>query len=137
MNAASFVTQIPFCAHLALQSAASGLELPDAPNTKNHIGTVHAGALYTLGEAASGVVAMRDVPDVFQGLAVVKTASIQYRKPAMGKITADGIVTGDRKAVLERLAADGKVTFDVEVALKDESDVLVATMLVTWYAKRT
>ena len=33
--------------------------------------------------------------------------------------------------------APGPVTFDVEVALKDASEEIVATMLVTWYAKRT
>ena len=135
-SASTLVSALPFCSHLGMQPAPSGVTLPDTPELTNHIGTVHAGASFTLGEAASGAAAMRDLPQVFGGLAVVKTASIAYKKPAKGAISAKGSLAEPAADLLARLEADGKLSFDVLVSLEDAVGVEVATMTVTWYAKR-
>lgn len=127
---------IPFCAHIGMQPAAAGVALPDAPELRNHVGTMHAGALYTLGETASGAAVMAELPELFGGLVVVKTASVTYRKPAKGAITAIGKLVEPTDAVRARLEAEGKAVFDVAVSLTDPTGLEVATMNVSWYAKR-
>ena len=50
------VIGLPFTKRIGVLAEESGhLALADDPTLQNHIGTVHAGALFTLGEAASGV----------------------------------------------------------------------------------
>lgn len=127
---------IPFCAHIGMQPGAGGVALPDTPELKNHVGTMHAGALYTLGETASGAAVMAELPELFGGLVVVKTAPVAYLKPAKGAITAVGKLVERTDAVRTRLEADGKAVFDVAVSLTDATGLEVATMNVSWYAKR-
>ena len=50
---------IPFNSHVGLQIAEVGqgvgvVKLPDRSETRNHVGSQHAGALFAAGEAASG-----------------------------------------------------------------------------------
>lgn len=134
MTALSF---IPFCAHLHLgASADGGLVLPDEAPLKNHLGTAHAGALYTLGEAASGVAVLRAMPELAAApLLVAKTATIDYQKPARGAVTGSGVLRDTADAIRARLAADGKATIPVDVTLRDAGGVEVVTMTVTWYAR--
>jgi acyl-coenzyme A thioesterase PaaI-like protein len=130
------VTAIPFCAHLHLGAAEEGgLVLPDEPQLRNHLGTAHAGALYTLGEAASGAALLGTMPELAAMLLVAKTATIEYKKPAKGRVTALGTVRETPASPRERLRADGKVTIPVDVVLRDGAGVEVATMVVTWYAR--
>lgn len=138
MNEVSTVLakSIPFCAHIGMQPGAEGVALPDTPELKNHVGTMHAGALYTLGETASGAAVMAELPELFGGLVVVKTASVAYLNPAKGAITAVGKLVEPTDAVRTRLEADGKAVFDVAVSLTDPTGLEVATMNVSWYAKR-
>jgi len=134
--ASQLVSALPFCSHLGMQPAPAGVALPDTPQLTNHIGTVHAGAIFTLGEAASGAAAMRDFPRAFEGLAVVKTATIEFKKPAKGAISAKGSLKEPEAELLARLERDGKLSFEVLVSLSDSAGVEVATMVVTWYARR-
>lgn len=130
------ITAIPFCAHLHLGVAEEGgLALPDEAQLKNHLGTAHAGALYTLGEAASGAAVLRAMPELAGMLLVAKTASIEYKKPAKGRVTALGTVRDDATSIRARLSEDGKATIPVDVVLRDAAGVEVAAMVVTWYAR--
>ena len=136
-SAATFVAELPFNKRVGVRPGAEGeVTLPDDPTLTNHVGTVHAGALFTLGEGASGVAVAEKLPSIFAGAMVVaKSASIEYRKPARGAVVARATVAEAPEAILERLARDGKTTFDVSVTLR-AGDIEVATMTVHWYAKR-
>jgi len=133
---AALTKNIPFCSHIGMLPAPAGVALPDVPELKNHVGTMHAGALYTLGETASGARVVAELPELFGGLVVVKTASVAYKKPATGTITAVGKLVEPASAVRARLESEGRAVFDVEVSLTDPAGVEVATMTVSWYAKR-
>lgn len=135
--AISFTKAIPYNAHLGLEGT-DVLALVLTNTLTNHVGTMHAGALFSLGEAASGLAAARELSDLFGGaLVVTRTASIAFKKPARGTITAKGTLAEPSSGIRERLDRDGRVTFDVTVSLGDEDGVEVATMNVAWYAKKT
>src|SRR5215218_4430407 len=62
-------------------------ELPDAESVHNHVGGPHAGAIFGLGETASGAVVMAAFGDqLHRGVPLAAKAEIAYRKLAMGTV---------------------------------------------------
>jgi acyl-coenzyme A thioesterase PaaI-like protein len=133
---------IPFNGHLGLEvvavSEGSGsVRMPDDPNLLNHVGSQHAGALFTAGEAASGAAFVGAFLERMGEITpLAKSASIDYRKIAKGPIVATGTLSEEHAALLERLDADGRVEFTIDVSLRDADDVEVATMTVDWHVRK-
>jgi acyl-coenzyme A thioesterase PaaI-like protein len=133
---------IPFNRHIGLDVAevADGrgvVRLPDDDRLHNHVGSQHAGALFSAGEAASGgafVGAFAERMGEITPLA--RTAEISYLKLAKGTITATGTLGEAKDSLLERLDADGKVEFPVEVEMTDDNGNTVASMTVSWHVRK-
>lgn len=107
--------------------------LEQRPEVTNHIASLHAGALFTLGEAASGgAMSGAFVEQLLQVRPIATDASIEYVKIAKGTITAKAKTSEPANDLLARLAADGKVRFQIDVKLSNESDQEVARMKVGW-----
>ncbi len=134
---------VPYNRHLALEVvevAAEGslVRLPDRPYLLNHVGTQHAGALFSVGEAASGGVVFGLLGErIAQITPVARSAEIAYRKPARGAISARARLVEPAEAILARLTPGAKVDTDVEVSLSDETGLEVATMKVRWHLRRS
>lgn len=133
---------IPYNNHLGLRytEVAEGrgvVRLPEADNLKNHVGSQHAGALFSAGEAASGGAFIGAFAERMAGITpLARDARINYLKLARGEITATATLSEPAPALLERLDADGKVEFPVEVELTDGDGVKVAEMTVNWHVRR-
>lgn len=133
---------IPFNDHLGIRYLEVGpgravAELASEPHLMNHVGTHHAGGLFTVGEAASGGAFLAAfVEQMGSIMPLAEGADIRYKKIARGPIRAEARFTSDLPALLAGLETDGRVRFPVEVELRDESDELVAEMTVRWYVKR-
>jgi uncharacterized protein (TIGR00369 family) len=111
--------------------------LEERPAVHNHIGTLHAGALFTLGEAASGAaMAGAFAPVLLSVRPVAADARIVYRRPARGTVTAAADVVGEPADLLAELERVGKVRFRVDVRMEDERQREVATMEVDWHVSR-
>lgn len=129
---------VPFARHagVRLTLVASGearAELDETAASVNHIGSQHAGALFTLGETASGAAMAGLFADRLLAIRPLATqATIAYRKVARGTIVAAARVAGDGAALRETLGRDGRVRFDVDVALIDAAGKEVAAMKVEW-----
>jgi acyl-coenzyme A thioesterase PaaI-like protein len=140
--AAGLNEAIPFNRHLGLvvQEVAPGrgvVTLPDDPALHNHVGSQHAGALFSAGEAASGGAFLGAFAEHLGSLTpLAKSASIDYRKIARGPITAVGSLSGDVDALLGTIESDGRVEFPVEVEMADAEGTVVATMTVHWHVRR-
>ena len=112
----------------------SKVSLPDDPKLHNHLGTQHAGALFTLAETASGAAMAGGFAELILGLRpVAKESRIAYQKLARGATRAEGRVPGDLAALKAQLAQDGKVAFPVEVDIFDSEGTLAAQVTVDWY----
>lgn len=112
----------------------SKVSLPDDPKLHNHLGTQHAGALFTLAETASGAAMAGGFAELILGLRpVAKESRIQYQKLARGATRAEGRVPGDLAALKAQLAQDGKVAFPVAVDVFDAEGTLAAQVTVDWY----
>jgi uncharacterized protein (TIGR00369 family) len=132
---------VPFVNHLGVEIVEVGageatVVLPRRPELNNHVGSQHAGALFTAAETASGAafvgafaVRMGDVTPL------AKSAEIDYEKIAHGAITATAKLGIDAAEALATLDAEGKVEFPCEVELTDKDGTRVATATVYWHVR--
>ena len=133
---------IPYNVHLGLEVAevAQGrgvVRLPDRAEIRNHVGSQHAGALFSAGEAASGAAFVGAFAEQLGDLTpLAESAEIAYRKLAQGVITATGTLDTDTAELLAALDEDGMVRFAVEVELTNAVGDVVAEMTVRWHVRR-
>jgi acyl-coenzyme A thioesterase PaaI-like protein len=132
---------VPFAGFLGLEitSVAAGeavVVLPERAELTNHVGSQHAGALFTAAEAASGAAfvgafaeRMGDVTPLARG------AEISYEKIARGPIEAKATLGVPAEEALATLDADGKVVFPCEIELTDSNGQRVATATVQWHVR--
>ena len=91
----------------------------------NHIGTLHAGALFTVAEAASGAAIAGLLGDrIAQITPIARGAQIRYLKPARETVEASATV-----------AASDEKSVQVDVDITDGSGTVVAQMSVDWVLK--
>lgn len=134
---------IPFAAETGAEVVEITAEGASARLTKsekvgNHIGTVHAGAMFTLGETASGAAMSGLLSEkVLELRPVAAEASIKYIKTAKTDLMAYGTPTVSAADALAAIEAEGKVQFDVNVSIRDADNVEVATMTVAWHVRKT
>jgi uncharacterized protein (TIGR00369 family) len=139
---AQMASSVPFVSFVGIEllEVASGravAALDQRPETSNHLATVHAGALFTLGETASGVAMSGAFAHMLLHVRpVAAAAQVSYLKPAKGRVEASARTGEAPEMILGRLEQDGLVRFDVEVELRDAAAAVVATMTIAWHVSR-
>ncbi|MEA2333554.1 MAG: hypothetical protein QOG40_44 [Solirubrobacteraceae bacterium] len=140
--AAGLSQAIPFNVHLGLRTVEVGADtgvvrLPDAEHLHNHVGSQHAGGLFSAGEAASGAAFVGAFMAIMGEVTpLAESAEISYRKLATGEVTATARFAEDRDSLLSELARNGRVRFPIRVELTDGDGAVVAEMTVNWYVRR-
>jgi acyl-coenzyme A thioesterase PaaI-like protein len=133
---------VPYNSFLGLQVAeiAEGrgvVRLPDDERLRNHTGSQHASALFSLGEAAAAAAFVGTFGDAIAAVEPnVLSAQITHTALARGPIDAVGTLTEPVPDVLDRFGTGGTVAFTVEVQLINGADTTVAEMTVHWTADR-
>jgi acyl-coenzyme A thioesterase PaaI-like protein len=132
---------IPFNVHVGLsvrevERGRGVVTLPDRDELRNHVGSQHAGALFSAGEAASGAAFVGSFAERMGDLTpLAESADIAYKKIARGEITATGTLGEDASSLLEQLDKDGRIRFPISVEMTDADGTVVAEMTVQWYVK--
>ena len=132
---------IPFNQYVGLEVVEVGdgrgvVRLPEEPHLANHVGSQHAGALFSAGEAASGGAFVGAFAEHMGRLTpLAKSASIEYLKLAKGPITATGTLERDVGELIAELDEGGRAEFPIDVSLTDESGTEVARMTVGWHIR--
>jgi len=132
---------VPFARHVGIElvEIAPGrgvATLGESATSVNHIGSQHAGALFTLGETASGAAVAGTFAEVIANIRPLAAhASIEYVKLARGTITATAVTSGEPADLLLTLRRDKKVAFDVAVTLTNEAGVTIGSMSVRWQVR--
>lgn len=122
---------IPFIGRTGVKAISLGkggidLMMPLEPNT-NHVGSMYAGALFTLGELMGGAVAMVYFMD-HKLIPIVKGLNIKFTKFAKSDITASYAMTEEEvQRVIDDCKEKGKANFEIELELKDKDGQVVAT----------
>ena len=109
---------IPYSAPLGLRATAETgqpvrVRLPFTKAAANYVGTAHAGALFTLAEAAAGIAAYRLVADL-SGLVLLRGATVRYTRRAESDMTATARITEEAE-VSARTAFERERRGDVNV----------------------
>ncbi|MBD3663376.1 DUF4442 domain-containing protein [Sulfitobacter aestuariivivens] len=139
MIKAHLSTAVPFATYvgvdlLDISDGQASAELQQRDETSNHIQSMHAAAMFALGEAASGAaVAGALAPVILEMRPVAATADIKFLKVAKGKLTAQARTSRPGGELMQAIKDDGKVAFDVTVDITDAAGDSVVGMTVNWY----
>ncbi len=134
-------TLVPMVGTLGLQfdelnATTAVLRLPDQAAFHNHIGGPHAGAMFTLGESASGALVLGNFADHLSAVTPLAVeANIAYQKVAMGTIVATAVMTRTAQEVLTELESGSRPEFVVDITLATEDGTVTGRMGVTWTLK--
>jgi acyl-coenzyme A thioesterase PaaI-like protein len=140
--AAGLNQMVPFAAYVGAHVEEVGpgtarVTLPDGDERSNHVGSQHAGALFTAGEAASGGAFVGAFAERMGDITpLAEKAEISYLKIARGTITANATLQGDGEELLAELDQEGRVRFPVAVELTDADGQVVCEMTVRWYVRK-
>ncbi len=101
------------------------LSMPKEGNT-NHIGTIYAGALYTLAEIPGGTL-FSTTFDPKRYYPIVKEQTIRFRRPAMTDVTVEMTMTAEEaEAIAAEADANGKADYSRTVEIVDTEGTVVA-----------
>jgi uncharacterized protein (TIGR00369 family) len=132
---------VPFARHLGLEITSVGegeavVRLPERPELTNHVGSQHAGALFTVAETASGAAFVGAFAERLGEITpLARSAEVSYEKIAKGPIEAKAKLAVPAAEALSTLDAEGKVVFPCEIELTDASGLRVATATVQWHVR--
>ena len=118
---------------LSVLEAENGVFKATIPNSKeagNHIGIMHAGVLFSLGEFLGGLITARylDNPRKFQP--VVRDLKIDFKAPAMTDITATAYFSAEQGLEMNaKLEETGRYDFQQKAVLTDTNGTVVAETL--------
>ncbi|WP_405620465.1 DUF4442 domain-containing protein [Streptomyces sp. NBC_01508] len=109
------------------------VRLPDQAAFHNHVGGPHAGAMFTLGESASGAIVLAAFGDqLSRAVPLVVKAEIGYKKLAMGVITATASVDRPVAEVIAELDEGGRPEIPVTVVFTREDGAVTGEMTNVW-----
>ncbi len=101
------------------------LTCPLGPNV-NHIGTMYAGALFTLAEVPGGAIFLSTF-DTDTYYPIVKRMDIRYLKPATTDVSVEVSITSEEVERIQAGArADGRADYSWDCVLTDTAGVVVA-----------
>jgi acyl-coenzyme A thioesterase PaaI-like protein len=130
---------VPYAKHSGIEKLREDtLAIRNKEVLHNHIGTIHAGALYTLAESQSGLFLQQLFP-ALKGRVVplLREGSMKYRKPAEKMVYATADVTD---TVLEKFETQfskkGRGSITVSVVLTDGSEDVCATGTFVWFVQK-
>jgi acyl-coenzyme A thioesterase PaaI-like protein len=133
---------VPFARTLGIEFAELTLDgddvrvvatMADAERLHNHVAGPHAGALFSLGETASGAVVLAAfAPHLSLGTPLAVRAEIAYAKLARGAVRATATLGRKVAEVVDELSAGGRPEFPVHVEIARADGAVTTTMTVTW-----
>lgn len=133
---------VPFARHVGVELLEIGdgtarAQLAQRKEVSNHISSMHAGAMFTLAEAASGAaLAGALAPVILEMRPVAANAQIAFKKVAKGALTAHAKASQDGASLIKTIEDAGKVAFDVAVDVQDAEGDTVVEMKVNWYVSK-
>ncbi|MEU2063967.1 DUF4442 domain-containing protein [Streptomyces sp. NPDC013455] len=114
------------------------VSLPDQSAYHNHVGGPHAGAMFTLGESASGAIVLAAFGDqLSRAVPLAVSAEIAYKKLAMGVVTATATLGRPAADVVAELDAGQRPEFPVAVEIRRADGAVTGEMSVLWTLRPT
>lgn len=132
------IIQLPFNQLIGISKADCPdflLMLEKKSDYNNHLGTVHAAALYALAEAGSAQFLVNNPIDDFPDLiAVVRKAEVKYSGAANGKIYVKAnFVNANTTMISDTLKSKKRILIQTTSQLYDENHKMVMNCMFEWF----
>ncbi len=133
---------VPFVGYLGLEietltAGEAVAVLPEKAELQNHVGSQHAGALFTVAETASGAAFVGAFAErMGEVRPLARSAEISYERIAKGPIRARATLGVPAAEALATLDAEGVVEFPCEIEMTDGEGEVVATATVRWHVRK-
>lgn len=103
---------------------------------RNHVGSVHAGALFTLGETCAGLVIVRNFPfSAYRPL--MSEVKVSYSKQAREDVVGRAEISLAEIERILQVIESGNVPFsEVITNILNEQDEIIAVVTTTWQIKK-
>lgn len=120
---------------VSLWEGCAEVQAPNRRWNRNHLGTMHACSLATIGEYAAGLALLGAFKPADFRL-IMSRLEVDYVRRAQGAICSKAELThSDLEAVRSSLSAEGVTQFTVTSVLTDSGGELVATARTQWQVK--
>ena len=112
------------------------LRLPDDPAYHNHIGGLHAGAMFTLAETATGAIVLGNFGmHLDRAVPLAVESTIRYKTIAKGPMYAEALMHETPESIMERLDAGERPEWTIEVSLAMEDWTVTGEASFLWTLK--
>ena len=109
--------------------------LPLEPNI-NHIGTMYAGSLFTVGEFIGRALFIASF-NYSRFYPIVKAINIQFRRPATTYVTVEATLSVEEIDAIQREAdAKGKADWKMDLEIKDQAGVVCCLLQGVWQMRK-
>jgi acyl-coenzyme A thioesterase PaaI-like protein len=111
------------------------IQLRRIRRVRNHVGSIHAGALFTLGETCAGLVIIRNFPfKKFRPL--MSDVKVTYSKQARGDVTGEAIIPAADIERMHETIRQGEVpSLEVTTNIFNDQREMIAVVTTTWQVK--
>lgn len=133
------ITKVPFNKMLGISLASDAsylLQLDAKEEYTNHLGTVHAAALFALAEGSGAQLLLTVFPEeiIDNVIPVLRKVEVGYKKPATGVIVSTAYLKDTTiEGVTEQLRTKKRVIINTPVDLFDASNVKVFSANFEWF----
>lgn len=133
------VLEIPFNQFIGLKSTeAKGnyiFRLEPEDRYMNHLGTIHASALFALAEASSGEYLQNQFSNyTLNVIPVVRKVEVKFSKPANGTVfSSASMIDSDISEIVEELKTKGRVIIKVKVEIYNDNSERIFTSIFDWF----
>ena len=130
------ISQLSLIRHLSISLDDAGvLCMPFDERIHNHLETAHAGAQFILAETVSGLYLSARFPDLADKVVpVLREANIKYKRQATSNLIAYASTTDTaEEKFLQQFEQKGRGSIQVDVEVKDSSDVLISLAHYSWF----
>lgn len=133
------ILQIPFNKLLGISLASHPdflLQLDAKEEYKNHLGTVHAAALFALAEGSGAQYLLTNFPTTIidNVVPVIRKVQVNYKKPSSGIINSKAVLKNDTiENIIEQLQLKKRVLLTTTVNLYNQTNELVFTGDFEWF----
>jgi acyl-coenzyme A thioesterase PaaI-like protein len=103
---------------------------------QNHIGSMYAGALFTLAEIPGGALFLTSF-DVQRFYPVIKELNLRFRRPASSDILVEASLSAEQIASIQgEIEREGKAEYRLELQLTDSNGEVVAISQALYQLRR-
>jgi len=132
------ILKIPFIELLNIKRDNSTLIIEPIKSLENHLGTMHAGAIYTLAETQSGLYLQNIFKDLLNSaIPILRSSTIKYKKEINSKVEARANAKlEDLERFFDIFIKKGRAIISVDVDIVDRDNILYAVASFNWFVQK-